>query len=44
MAAYKTIPLSDHNNRTTRDVPADELTKARATVTEFITYFKAKHL
>lgn len=44
MAVYKTIPLSDHNNRTTRDVPADELTKARATVTEFITYFKAKHL
>lgn len=44
MAVYKTFPLSDHNNRTTRDVQADELTKARATVTQFITYFKAKHL
>ena len=44
MAVYKTFPLSDHNNRTTRDVPADDLTAAKATVTELITYFKAKHL
>ena len=44
MAVYKTFPLSDHNNRTTRDVPADDLTAARATVADFITYFKAEHL
>ena len=44
MAVYKTIPLSDHNNRTIRDVAADDLTKAKATVNEFVTFFKAKHL
>ena len=44
MAVYKTITLADHNNRTIRDVQADDLTSARATVNEFITYFKAKHL
>jgi len=44
MAVYKTFPLSDHNNRTTRDVSADDLTKAKATVSEFVTFFKAKHL
>lgn len=44
MAVYKSIPLSDHNNRVTREVSADDLSAARTTVTELITYFKAKHL
>ena len=44
MAVYKTVTLADHNNRTIRDVSADNLTAAKATVTEFITYFKGKHL
>ena len=43
MAVYKTITLADHNNRTIRDVSADDLTAARTTITEFITHFKAKH-
>ena len=44
MAVYKTITLADHNNRTIRDVSADELTEAKTAVTEFVSFFKAKHL
>lgn len=43
MAVYKTIPLTNHSNRTTKDLSADELQSAKATVASFITYFKAKH-
>lgn len=43
MALYKTIPLDQVQNRTTNTLSAEDSSAVRNTVTNFITYLKAKH-
>lgn len=40
MAIYKEVPASRARQRVTRAVTADQRTKSRAIVTNFINYFK----
>lgn len=41
---YKTFTASDVNDRTTTSLSSSQKTAVNTTLSNFITYFKAKHL
>jgi len=41
MGIYREVPATDHKDRITRDLSATNVTKTKAILTNFITYFKA---
>lgn len=44
MAVYKIIPLTQATERQVYNLTEEDYTAAKATVSEFVTLFKAKHL
>lgn len=41
MGVYREVPATDHKNRVIRDLSATNVTKTKAIISNFITYFKA---
>lgn len=44
MAVYKTYTIEDRNNRRIENVTGDKRTQVNTIVSNFITYFKEKHM